>query len=480
MFLQHFNIKIKLLVPVLGIMAVSSCSKDFLDVVPIDRIPKDEFFKTESDLVTAVNGIYAQQKVVYSSGELPLYNLEETRSDNTSQKYGRQTEHRAVDNFTAEAGNNSYIFNWADTYNCINLCNAVIARAPAVEMDETKKQRLIGEAKFIRGHMYFNLVKDYGGVPLRLTETTSLSGDNNLARASVQEVYAQIIKDLDSASKTLPPSYSGADVGRATSGAAFTLLGKAYLQSGNKADAVTALRQVVKPGSLYELLPTYAELWDPNLKNSKESIFEIQFLPPLNGSPFFNYMAPPSLNIPGGNNGNTGPNTPTQDLIDAYEPDDQRLAASIAFDGDNRPYIIKFKDPAIKTGNDANNNFPILRYSDAMLLLAEALGETQESYDLINEVRDRAGLGPISSATPGTFAEKLLHERQVELAFETHRWHDMLRLMTEEQIINYMNTHLGKEFPGQNISIDKHDLLNPIPTTEVQTNSLLEQNPGYL
>jgi len=119
-----------------------------------------------------------------------------------------------------------------------------------------------------------------------------------------------------------------------------------------------------------------------------------------------------------------------------------------------------------------------LRFADAKLLLAEALGESTEAYDLINDVRDRAGLGPISGATPGTFIQKVMHERQVELAFECHRWHDILR-MGEAPAIALMNAHLAREFPANNISIDAHNLLAPIPNTETQTNTLMKQNPGY-
>ncbi len=457
----------------------SSCKKDFLDVVPKDRIPKQEFYKTEADLNSAVYGIYTIHKNIYTDWELALYNLEETRSDNTNQDFGRQAEHKAVDNFTAQAGNTSVFGMWQTAYDCINLCNALIDRAPDVNMDETRKKQFVGEASFIRAHTYFLLVQDYGGVPLRLHETVSLSGDNNLARSSVDSVYLQIYADLQTAAANLPPSYSGSDVGRATSYAAYALLGKAQLQNGKSSDAVTSLRKVVFTGSPYSLLPDYADLWNPATKNSAESIFELQFLPPLDGSPFWNFFGPPSIGVPGGTNGSTSPNTPTQDLIDAYEPGDLRKDASIAFDGTGRAYILKFKDPAVAVGNDARNNFPVLRYADAMLNLAEALGETPESYDLINDVRHRAGLSPISSATAGTFMEKLMHERQVEMAFECQRWHDILR-MGESAAISLMNAHLAREFPTENITIDKHDLVAPIPLTETQTNTLAKQNDGYV
>src|SRR5699024_1752958 len=221
-----------------------------------------------------------------------------------------------------------------------------------------------------------------------------------------------------------------------------------------------------------------ADLWKPGNKNTKESLFEIQFTPPKTGSPFWNFFAPPSLGIPGGTNGSVAPNTPTQDLIDAYEPGDERKAASIAYTPDGRPYIAKFKDPGVSTGNDANIDFPVLRYADVLLMLAEAMGESTQAYHLIDSVRNRAGLPSIDGSTPGTFMEKLMHERQVELAFECQRWHDILR-MGASKAVNLMNAHLASEYPNQDFQIDQHDLLNPMPVSEMQSNSKMEPNPGY-
>jgi hypothetical protein len=191
-----------------------------------------------------------------------------------------------------------------------------------------------------------------------------LSGDNNLARASVDSIYLQIINDLQLAATILPANYSGSSVEWATSFAANALLGKVELQKGDNSAAVTVLRKVVFTGSPYSLLPNYADLWIPAAKNSAGSIYEIQFLPPLDGSPLWNYFAPSSLNVPGGQNRSVAPNTPNQDLIDECEPNDTRLDASIGFDPTNRPYILKFKDPGVVVGNDANYDFPVLRYAE--------------------------------------------------------------------------------------------------------------------
>src|SRR6185437_10114941 len=244
---------------------IDSCKKSFLQQVPTDVIPTVAFYKTAEDLTGAVNGAYAYQRSIYSN--YFLYNIEEIRSDNTSNKLGAQAEQRAADNFQADQGN--YIFgnDWAESYTCINLCNAIINRGPSINMDNTLRDRLIGEAKFIRAQTYFCLVQDYGGVPLRLTESTSLSGDNTLARASVPDVYNSIVGDLVFAATALPKNYTGSDVGRATSGAALGLLGKAYLQEGKKDSAAFYLQQVVRSNE-YQLLPKYADLWAPANKNT--------------------------------------------------------------------------------------------------------------------------------------------------------------------------------------------------------------------
>src|ERR1700688_3136789 len=154
------------IVMVLSLSICASCSKNFLDVVPVDRIPKEQFFKSEADLTSAVYGVYAAQRGLYVNTEIGLYNLEETRSDNTNQIYGLQTEHRAVDNFTVQSGNTSITDTWATAYNVINLCNAVVDRGPGITMDETTKAQLIGEALFVRANTYFQLLQDYGAVPL--------------------------------------------------------------------------------------------------------------------------------------------------------------------------------------------------------------------------------------------------------------------------------------------------------------------------
>lgn len=178
-----------------------------------------------------------------------------------------------------------------------------------------------------------------------------------------------------------------------------------------------------------------------------------------------------AVGVPGGG---LGYNLATRDLVDAYEPGDLRKAVTIKADPNDIYYTIKYNDPTMTAANNSSHNFPILRYADVLLMLAEALGETPESYGYINEIRDRAGLDPIDAGTPGTFEEKLLHERRVELAFENHRWHDLLRFGVAVPV---MNAHF--QYIGLNITINQDDLLMPIPQTAISANPKLVQNPGY-
>jgi hypothetical protein len=256
-------------------------------------------------------------------------------------------------------------------------------------------------------------------------------------------------------------------------------LGKALLQQGKKPEAVAALTSVVNLG-VYSLLPNYSDLWLPANKNTVESIYEIQFEPAnQTGSPYTSSLVPPleatKLGIVAG--GNAFAVRPTQNMVNEYEPGDKRFKASISIDGNGLPYIIKYLD--LQTASSgARNDFPVLRYADVLLLLAEATGEGPQAYALINQVRTRAGLGNISAASPGTFIDKVMHERRVELAFESHRWHDLLRLPAA-QTIAIMSAQLTAQF-GRTIQLTTKNLLYPIPIAEIQTSGgIIIQNPGY-
>jgi len=342
-------------------------------------------------------------------------------------------------------------------------------------MDATLKNRYIAESLYLSAQIYFLMVQDYGGVPLVLNETTSFEPSKvNVPRSSVDETYNQIIDDLKFCEANLPASYTGGDIGRATRWAATGLLGKVYLQKGDLPSAQTSLRAVVA-SNLYSLMPDYKSAFSPTNHNNAESLFEVQHQANFAGSPYGNTFATPNW-------GGAGPGY-NYDLpqvvyyLNSFDPDDQRKVGLTATDPIGNVYCVKYLDPAMTTGFNGNTNFPVLRYADILLMLAESIGESTEAYGYINQVRHRAGLEDISASTPGAFIDKVLNERRYEFAFECNRWHDILR-MGNAKAIEIMNNYFISK--GSAKRIDEHDLLHPIPVSVIEvTNGIVEQNPGY-
>lgn len=463
-----------------------SCKKNFLDLSPISSPSVAAFYKTSSDIEIALNAAYGS---LQRNGQYryAYWNVGEVRSDNTTTfEGGGNLADAEIDQFKEGSSNSILNSMWLDTYNGILLCNVVIERVEKVTIDENLKKRFIGEAEFLRALMYFNLVRTFGDVPIVLKETTSVQEGYEQGRMATSEVYGQIIKDLSDAETRLPATYMGKEIGRATKGAAQALLGKVLLTKKDYAAAATKLKEVISSGT-YQLLPDYGSLWIASNGNNAESIFEVQFKKggTGTGSPYTNFFAP-------WNSGTAvtvvgfpyGRNLPTDDMGIAYEAGDKRRAASMAdgyYDANGTfipdGYTLKYKDVPFQV-EDADNNWPVLRYADVMLMYAEALNETNsgpttEAYKMLDDIRSRAGLGAIPAGlSKADFALALEHERQVELAFEGHRWFDLVRT---GRALNVMNKH----FNGA-ITIQEYQLLFPIPQTQISINpEKIKQNPGY-
>lgn len=442
------------------------CSKD-LELSPISNANELDFYKTPKDIDNAVIAAYKFHKQIYTNNFSVQSVLDEIRSDNTT-----MVQLDVLDRFVKDTGKEWYGWSWDGCYRAIFMCNLAMEKAATVEMDASLMNQYIGEARFLRALLYFELVRNFGAVPLVVTTPTTFDPESTqIPRDASAAVYTQIVDDLTFASQNLPAQYTGNNIGRATSGAANGMLGKVYLTMGDKPKAEAALRAVVNSG-LYELMDTYAEVWDISNENNAESLFELQFKPVTDGSPMQNLFS--SIAAPGIPGGGLGYNLATSDLVEEFEAGDLRKDITMTDDPNGVYYTIKYNDPSMTAGNNSGHNFYILRYADVLLMLAEATGENAESYGYINELRDRAGLGDISAASPGTFEEKLLHERRVELAFENHRWHDLLRFGVAIPVINAHFQNIGLA-----ITIGEDDLLMPIPQTAISTNPNLDQNPGY-
>lgn len=473
-----------------------SCDDKLLELAPISDINAENFYSNQQDMVNAVNAAYAGLRAegLFNQG---LFVVGEMRSDNTSTSWvsGSSYDIESIYYFTVLPSNTYLNDIWNDMYEAILRCNVVLDRIDAVEMDQALKERLKGEVHFLRALEYFYLVQIFGDVPLVLKEI-SVQESYELGRASVQEVYDQIISDLKFAEEALPPSYTD-EIGRATSGAAKGILGKVYLTMKNYPQAKVKLEEIIQSGT-YQLLPDYADLWDLQYENSIESLFEVQYKKggTGTGSPFANSFAPrfsDQLVVAVGGTGST--NSPTVDMENAYEPEDKRKDISMApgfvnAAGEFVPYryIKKYMDTPFEDG-DSDNNWIVLRYADVLLMYAEVLNELGyvadgKAFELLNQIRERAGLAPKTSTNldddlrvtnQEEFRLAIEHERRIELAFENHRWFDLVRTGRALEVMNSKREILN--IPNQ---ISKHQLIFPIPLQVIDNNpTIMTQNPGY-
>ena len=469
----------------------SSCS-DFLEQNPQTDLSENDFYKTADDILSAVNGAYSslQEGDIYGNwyvfGEIP--------SDNTrNQLSGSVTTQNEFDQFYIDTQNSMIANFWKAAYKVINRTNTVLGRIDGIEINAELANRYKLECKFIRALMYFNLVRVYGDVPLVLKEI-SISESYDILREPKENVYNQIIADLKEA-QGLPVSYSTAEDGRATQGAAKALLADVYMTLHKYAEAETILAEIINSGrySLLENTPGslnidgYKNVFSPVNHNSKEGIFEIQFLKGGygEGSNYANNFAPENsgTNVVavGGTGGN---NIPEMDIYNAYEEGDLRRDFSMSLGYyDNRKnnewvesrYVCKFMDVPYQN-NDASNNYPVIRYADVILMYAEALnqnGKTAEACKYLNMTR-RRGFGyqttetsPVDLQTTdkAQFALMVEQERRVELAFENHRWFDLIRTGRAVEVMK-----------SKGFSLNETNLICPIPQKQIDVNPKLTQN----
>jgi hypothetical protein len=352
--------------------------------------------------------------------------------------------------------------------------------------------------KFIRALAYFNLVRIYGDVPLVTKEVESVSEAYQYGRVNTAAIYAQIEKDLTEAEAdvNLPAKYASTnDLGRVTKTAVKALLAKVYLTQKKYADAVTKLSDFVTTydGNTHSLLTNYADIFLTTNEVNAEIIFSVRYTKgniPSTGSPFTNLFAT-STSAAGGVGTGYQFNTLRKDLVDTMNAQgtaDKRIAASINTISATNWMTRKYLDVP-NTDLDADNDWIVLRYADVLLMYAEALNEvsaanTAQAVGLVNRIRTRAGL--TASLLPVTISQADLRlaierERRIELNLEGHRWFDLVRT---GRAISVMNNHFTRYSIRLNatspiVQIDQHNLLFPIPISEINTNPILGQNTGY-
>lgn len=468
----------------LGILALSAAScSDFIDIESPTVVRQDSYFKSVGDFTAAVNGAYSGLRSYYGS----FYEVAEIPSDN-SQINGYTLTTGPMDQLTWISSNAAIQTRWSSSYSVIARCNIIEARIQDFEMDNALKEQYLGEIRFIRALIYFNLVQFFGEVPLVTEEITSENEAYSYKRSPVSDVYTQIISDLQAAADLLPESYNDANAGRVEKGAALSLLGKVYVTGKQFDSAVPVLREVVA-SDRYRLLEKYADVFDVNNKNNEEIIFSIQYLGGTGfgeGSNFSTLFAPfgsGSEVTSGGQPGSA--NSGTLDLYNAFEAGDLRKSVAIALwpSSDSLYYTRKYLDKPIAS-NEGKNDWPVIRYPDVLLLLSEALnetGNTGEALEFINQVRGRAGLAALTGTDQALLRGAILKERRVELCFEGHRWFDLLRSGTMVETMRaYKEKYLTYGgYLVENYEVTDNKALFPVPFRELSLNPELGQNDGY-
>lgn len=486
------------------IILIGFSCQDFLELEPQGQIDINNLAKSQDGLVTLINGSYEPLIVIYNNPMDAVINL---ASDDV---FAVRADAQAEDLLDVAPGGSAGAI-WNQSYRGIFRANEILENLEVVDLENDNAEDIIkGQALFLRGFYYFNLVRIFGAVPL-FTNSPDTPKEAQIARTDVQTVYNQIIKDLSDAAVLLPANYTGSfgqEKGRATKGAALTGLSKVYLTLDNWQEAAATAKEVMDL-YVYNLHPSYMDNFQGKNENGIESIFEIQYsAASSNTASNLSYQNTP-LELSGNNS-----HLPTDDtrnyykevtgvpsvgkgIVQAYEEGDLRKQASLSkyefisgvgakserFPEFSREYsIFKYWDGKSQQDRISPVNHKIFRYAEVLLIRAEALnelGQTGEALDLVNLVRNRAGLDDLEGLDQATAREAIWKERRVELAFEFKRLFDLNRTGRFKEFTEYQDIIFNQEKLVTNPITGKQEYLYPIPQDELDNNANMTQNPGY-
>lgn len=475
-------------------LSLQACHDRVTDLTPISSLTEANFYRAADDLDRAVLGIYSR----YQSRLPRDWAMLEMPTDHLHMSSYRHIGGlEAMNNLDFQPQNDIIRNFWQATYNGIFRANAVLTHLNTPEdYEASQKEQFEGEAKFMRALLYFDLVRAFGGVP-KVTTILSIEETKATPRASVEEIYALIIEDLEDAISLLPPQEDIA-TGRASQGAAVALLGKVYVYMEEWENALQYLDRV--DDYQYALEEDFASLWTLENEDNAEVIFAMKYIDNDNGhilsSDFIPYFGVEGISASGMETAHL-----SWGLHKKYEEEDTRKHATITeywrAPGSEdplewRPYVSKYAVPHVG-GASSGLDLPVLRYADVVLLKAEALyhlGKHVQALSELNKVRNRAFGNTLHQytmadiATPEAFMDKLLLERQLELAFENQRWFDLVRtgrFMEEMEQVEWSYNKALETPHVVNLNPKPHLRYFPIPQHEIdQSNSgVLTQNEGY-
>jgi hypothetical protein len=495
------------------LVGLGGCSKSFINQTNPEAVPVDNGYKTESDITAGVYSVYQALRSSNCVGEgAQLWTDDRADDINTTDNQSNDGQPFQFTAFSLAPSNSYLKSHWVALYTPIGRANMILSLIDGVSFasGDTKKQ-FIGEMKFVRAYMYFNLVREFGDVPLVAERITTLSqADDLTARVKKEEVYTQIVADLkDALNSGLPVTQPAAGKGRASLQAVNAVLGQVYLTmaatlDANKADnlnnAQTYLLAAFGQKTFANLsdIP-FADVFDVAKKTTnQELIWQIPYKQgDLNYSSSLakgNQAVGETINSLFKSQGSGG--LFTQDLLKEFETGDLRTTFSIKFAAaTNKYFITKFRDAnaGATTQGYGGNDWILIRYADIILNLAEVYmlqNDNANAIKYLNMVRARAQRPDYATmmATDANYAARyptlklaILHERRVELAFEHHRWHDLIRFFNPQQLVDYFKAKSQTDYDNSPLSnITTKDYCFPIPLFEYLLDpAKMYQNPGY-
>lgn len=533
----------------LALGAAACDNSDFLTEVPEDFVGPENFFRNADDALAAVNGVYAGFVSPLNCGSDDYYGrnfpmLVEYPGEAVTSRYGATHDRGGIDALNITTEHPYTASTWLCAYSAIGSANLVIANVPNTpNMDVALRDRVVAEARYLRAIHYFNLVRLFGDVPLRL-EPVDPRGNLTMPRTPAAQVYAAIIVDLEYAAEKLPATYAGVpgpNVGRATRGAAHALLAKVHLQYGSvhgggaaSFNAAASHAKQVIDGGQYRLMTDFATIFALNNEMNAEVVFAVQLSRVSGlGGRLAQHVAPIGSGLSGVQPGGIS-FYPEWPFLREWANADRRKAATVIttyvhptrgsmtwtrpMTGTNAqittflnnfgtpgggPFFSKYLDPQATTGAGDENDIILLRYADVLLMYAEALNEASgpnaQAYAAVNAVRNRAGLANLPAAlSQAAFRDAVHLERRYELVLEGHVYFDMQRHWewSKARVERHMRLGLPVSQGGENLnatpwnnSVPKIGLAGgrveekyrffPIPAAARATNPELTQNTGW-
>jgi hypothetical protein len=488
-----------LMVLTVALWLPTSC-EDFLDKPVQGQLLSQNFPTSAEDAVAATNAVYnTLRKSSYHFGLFPLTDIMSDDARKGSNPTDAAANIGPYDRFQHIPTESSIASWWNCLYEGIRRANVVIEKVPPIAMNSSLQQRLVAEARFLRALYYFDLVRAWGDVP----KVTAVDSPDNLTRSPRQEIYELIVSDLMSAAEALPEKsqYPPVDMGRATKGAAKSLLAKVYLFQNDFTNAEKYALEVISSGE-YSLTPDFADANSKAGEFGPESVFEIGaigFEGIENGGDQYGNVQ----GVRGTPNRGWGFNRPSLDLMNTFEANDPRREATVIFLGEvldgvtiigdnNTPdetrdasgnlieievYNQKVWTPGVNVPTQFDHNRRLIRYADVLLIAAEASNQNNkpaQALQYVNQVRARARGGNAAVLPDLVITDKsmldeaIFHERRVEFALEGHRFWDLVRTNRAEAVLGPLGFVKGK-----------HELF-PIPQVEIDlTKQALEQNPNW-